>query len=66
MGGPRRPDERYGAILGQIVFADCVDRHDSIWHSPGSWGWVIGRSVPLDKPIPYRGRLGFFPVTVNL
>lgn len=50
-----------GAIIGEATITDCVDRSDSPWFF-GPHGFVLQDAVLYDKPIPYRGQLGFFEV----
>ena len=58
------PDECIrGAIVGEIVFSSCQRKKpDSPWaiaSSPYYWKIASARSI---HPIPYKGKLGFFPV----
>lgn len=63
------PEQEYrpvtGAILGMTRIVDCVSRHPSRFFS-GPYGFVLEDSVRFERPIPYRGRLGFFPVPVEV
>jgi len=58
------PDECVrGAIIGEIIFSSCQRKKpDSPWaitSSPYYWKIASTRSI---HPIPYKGKLGFFPV----
>ncbi len=53
-----------GAILGMVCLVDCVTSHRSRFFS-GPQGFVLMDAVRFERPIPYRGRLGFFPVPVD-
>lgn len=58
------PDECIrGAIVGEIIFSSCQRKKpDSPWaiaSSPYFWKIASARSI---HPIPYKGKLGFFPV----
>lgn len=63
------PGEEYcpvtGAILGMTRIVACVSRHPSRFFS-GPYGFVLEGSVRFENPIPYRGRLGIFPVPVDV
>ena len=50
-----------GAIIGEVDITNCVDKSDSPWFV-GKYGLVLANPVLYDKPIPYRGQLGFFEV----
>ena len=56
---------RRGMILGEVTFIECVSASTikgfSQWFY-GPYGWVIENPVRYDKPIPYKGQLGFFEV----
>lgn len=60
---PMRHDPRikYGAIIGKVVVADCVNNSSSPWFF-GPYGFVLGNPIEFDKPIPCKGMLGFFEV----
>lgn len=62
----QRDERRYGAILGVIQFDHCVHPPGppDLWWT-GPHGWHVEWSVAFPKPIPYRGRLGFFRVTIT-
>ena len=51
----------YGAIIGEVTITGCVKESASPWFV-GPYGFVLTDSVLYDKPIPYRGQLGFFEV----
>jgi hypothetical protein len=50
-----------GAIIGSVEIVDCVTESDSPWFF-GKYGFVLKDPRLFPKPIPYRGRLGFFEV----
>lgn len=50
-----------GAIIGEVDIVDCVEKSESPWFV-GKYGFVLANPVLYDKPIPYRGQLGFFEV----
>lgn len=62
---PMKHELVFGAIIGTVELIDCVDRSDSPWFD-GPFGFVLRDPVLFDKPIPYRGRLGFFNVDEGL
>ena len=51
----------YGAIIGEVDIIDCVAKSNSPWFV-GKYGFVLANPVLYEKPIPYRGALGFFEV----
>jgi hypothetical protein len=60
-----------GTIFAQIDIIKYSFRHAdtnanlfSPWHIPGQYGFYTSNPKFLDKPIPYKGRLGFFEVEV--
>jgi hypothetical protein len=48
------------AIIGSVKIVDCVQNHPSIWAIDGQYHWVLAKPVLFDKPIPAKGRLGFW------
>lgn len=51
----------FGAIIGSMVIADCVQNHPSVWAEKGYWNWVLKDAVLFDKPIEgVKGKLGFW------
>ena len=53
------PEQRTGAILGEVTIVDCVTKSDSEWFE-GPYGFALADPVAYDTPIPCRGMLGFF------
>lgn len=60
-----------GCIIGVVVFRQCwrttgqFDVEDEIareWgnYAPGRYAWPVATCTPLDAPVPYVGRQGFF------
>lgn len=58
---PREHMLAYGAIIGKATIADCVTDSDSPWFF-GPVGFVLEKAEAFEKPIPCKGRLGFFDV----
>ena len=52
-----------GAIIGEVDITGCVSESKSPWFV-GKYGFTLANPVLYDKPIPYRGALGFFEVTL--
>ena len=52
-----------GAIIGEVDIVDCVTQSDSPWFE-GPYGLVLANPTLYDQPIPYKGRLGLFEVTL--
>jgi hypothetical protein len=49
----------FGCILGSITVVGQVTQTQSPWFV-GPYGYVLEYPEVLSKPIPYKGRLGFF------
>jgi hypothetical protein len=56
-----KKQEQFGAIIGEVTVTGCVEKSDSPWFV-GKYGFTLADPVLYDKPIPYRGQLGFFEV----
>ena len=52
-----------GAIIGEVDITDCVKASASPWFE-GPYGFTLANPTLYDKPIPYRGQLGFFEVAL--
>ena len=51
----------FGAIIGSVVIADCVQNHSSVWAEKGCWNWVLKDAVLFDNPIlNVKGKLNFW------
>jgi hypothetical protein len=50
-----------GCIVGSVEIIDCVTEHPSTFFQ-GKYGFVLRNPLPLQKPIPFKGALGFFDV----
>ncbi len=48
-----------GAIIGEVDIVDCVTESLSPWFV-GKYGFVLTNPILYKKPIPCRGKLGFF------
>ncbi len=48
-----------GAIIGEVDITGCVDESPSLWFV-GIYGFTLANPVLYDKPIPCKGKLGFF------
>jgi hypothetical protein len=66
-GVPNRGMFVTGAIIGEVDIVGCKFRSAdfnanlfSIWHMLGQWGFDLSNAVLYDKPIPCKGKLGFF------
>lgn len=53
-----------GAIIGEVDITDCVTESSSPWFI-GKYGFVLANPVLYEKPIPYKGQLGFFEVDLK-
>jgi len=61
-----RHQNRYGEIIGTVKIVGCVRSSRSVWAIRGRWHWILEQGRPLQSPIPYKGRLGFFHVPDRL
>ncbi len=50
-----------GCIVGSVEIVDCVTASPSPWFF-GPVGFVLREPIPLARPVPCKGALGFFPV----
>jgi hypothetical protein len=53
-----------GAIVGEVDIIDCVTESKSLWFV-GKYGFVLANPIAYVKPIPYKGRLGFFDISLK-
>ncbi len=58
-----RPQCR-GALIGEVDIVARVTESDSQWFE-GPYGYVLANPVSYETPIPYKGSLGFFEVTLR-
>lgn len=54
-----------GAIIGKATITDCVTASDSPWFF-GPVGFVLEKAESFEKPIPCKGKLGFFETSQKL
>ncbi|MDP2728980.1 MAG: ASCH domain-containing protein [Dehalococcoidales bacterium] len=52
-----------GAIIGEVDIIDCVKKSDSPWFV-GKFGLVLSNPVLYPVPIPCKGKLRFFEVSL--
>ena len=61
----------YGAVIGTVEIVDCVPVEEIMHtlterervlgdYSPGRFAWVLQNPVMFDKPIPARGKQGWW------
>jgi hypothetical protein len=55
-----------GHIIGSIVIEDCVTWSRSPWAEQNCYHFLLKYPRPLEKPIPAKGRLGFWEYTGEL
>lgn len=55
---------RLGAILGEVTITGCVAESQSEWFE-GPYAFTLSDPISYERPIPYRGRLGFFEVELQ-
>jgi len=51
--------DNLGAIIGEVDITGCVEQSNSPWFI-GKYGFILANPVLYNKPIPYKGMLGFF------
>lgn len=51
-----------GAIVGDVEIVDCISDSKSEWAISGQWHWILKNPRCLEKPIPFKGALGFIKV----
>jgi hypothetical protein len=54
----------FGAIIGEVTITTCVTKSTSPWFV-GKYGFTLADPVLYDKPIPYKGQLGFFKPDIS-
>ncbi len=57
------PSANKSLIIGEVDITGCVTESNSPWFV-GKYGFTLANPKLYDKPIPYRGQLGFFEVTL--
>jgi hypothetical protein len=57
--GMREGKVNLGFIIGEATLTACVAQSESPWFV-GKYGFVMAEPLLYDKPIPCRGKLGFF------
>uniref|UniRef100_A0A6M3J308 Putative ASCH domain-containing protein n=1 Tax=viral metagenome TaxID=1070528 RepID=A0A6M3J308_9ZZZZ len=55
----------YGAIIGEVDITGCTEKSDSPWFI-GKYGFTLANPVLYERPIPCKGKLGFFEPGINL
>lgn len=61
------PDEMTtGAIIGSVEIIDCIKKSKSIWAVRGQFHWILKNPLVIDKPIPFKGALGWITVPKRL
>jgi len=70
-GLPNRGMFITGAIIGEVDIIGCKyhygDENDnlySVWHEVGMYGLLLANPILYDKPIPCKGKLGFFEPSI--
>ncbi len=48
-------------MVGKVDIVDCVRQSSSPWFV-GEYGFVLANPVVFERPIPFKGALGFFDV----
>jgi hypothetical protein len=58
-----KQDYPLGCIVGIADLVDIVQESNDPWFC-GDYGWVLANAMAFDNPVPYRGALKLFDVTV--
>jgi hypothetical protein len=66
IGVPYPTNLTYGAILGVVTLADCIENSDSPWAMPGYWHWVLENPRPIASPIPSKGALSMWSPSIEV
>lgn len=53
----------HGMIIGTVELCDVIRDSDSPWAEPGWYHWLLRDPRPLARPIPARGRQGWWDYT---
>lgn len=53
-----------GALVGEVDIVDCVTQSKSPWFE-GPYGFVLANPMAYETPIPHKGKLGFFEVSLR-
>lgn len=61
---PHKDDFELGGLVGISYIIDCVSDHESPFFF-GPWGFILRDSRPIEF-IPYKGKLNFFNVNIDL
>lgn len=54
-----------GAIIGEVDITGCVEKSESPWFT-GPYGFTLSNPVLYEKPIPCKGKLGFFETDIEV
>ena len=57
---PLPKDLVFGAIVGTVELYDVVTDSHNPWAIPGLYHWLLRDPRPLARPIPARGRQGWW------
>jgi hypothetical protein len=49
----------FGVIIGEVDIIGCTGKSDSPWFT-GPYALILAGAILYDKPIPCKGKLGFF------
>jgi hypothetical protein len=55
----------FGAIIGTVVFTDCLVNSPSKWALIDQYHWVIKDAILLPEPIYCKGNQGFWRTDAN-
>ena len=69
LGGPdvaAHPAFTTGAIVGEVEIFAVDGGYKSPWGAEGQWKWVLKNPYWLKKPVPCKGRLGFWKVPTDI
>jgi hypothetical protein len=53
-----------GYIIGSVDIIDVVTDYKSPWAIPGNYHWILENPMPLKHPIPHKGKLHLWQITI--
>lgn len=62
---PTKKEFVYGAFVGKSKLVDVVQESDNIWFE-GEYGFKLENAVVFSEPVPFKGKLNFFNVDIEL
>lgn len=54
-----------GALIGEVDIVGCCEKSESPWFE-GPYGLILANPALYEKPIPCKGKLGFFSPDIEI